>query len=73
MRKLEDSYDQIIHPQKRRDIKKSLETAMARIVQIKRELVRFGPNGKQSDYLNLEELLIDLKLPPEAVEIPVPR
>jgi hypothetical protein len=49
-----------------RDIKKALETTMARIVQIKRELIRFGPNGRQSDYLNLVNFMLFLlpALPP---------
>ena len=33
-RKLEDCYDQIVHPQKRRDIRKALEVVMARTVQV---------------------------------------
>ena len=72
-RKLEDCYDQIVHPQKRRDIKISLEVVMARICQIKKDLVKFGPNGRQSDFLSLEELLLDLKLSPSDLEIPIPR
>jgi hypothetical protein len=54
-------------------VKKVLETVMARICQVKKELVKFGPHGKQSDYVNLDELLLDLKLGPDALEIPVPR
>lgn len=72
-RKLEDCYDQIVHPQKRRDIKMVLECVMARLCQVKSELVKFGPDGSQSDFLNLDELLLDLKLSPSALEVPIPR
>jgi hypothetical protein len=72
-RKLEDCYDQIVHPQKRRDIRLSLECVMARMCQVKAELVKFGPDGCQSDFLNLDELLLDLKLSPSALEVPIPR
>jgi hypothetical protein len=70
-RKLEDCYDQIVHPQKRRDIKLSLETVMARVVQIKHEINRFNPRMK-TDFVNLDEYLIDLKLSPNQIEVPIP-
>lgn len=73
LRKLEDCYDQVVHPQKRRDIKKALSCTTARLCQVKHELFKFGPDGKQQDYLNLDELLLDLKLGPDALEIPIPR
>lgn len=72
-RKLEDSYDQMIHPQKRRDLKLILEVVMARLCQVKAACVKFGPEGRQSDYLNLENYLLDLKQGPEALEVPIPR
>ena len=72
-RKLEDCYDQMIHPQKRQDLKFILEVVMARITQVKAQCVKFGPDGRATDYLNLENYLLDLKLGPEALEIPIPR
>ncbi len=44
---------------------------MARLLQVKHELVRFNPRIK-SDYISLEDLLIDLKLPPAQLEVPIP-
>jgi hypothetical protein len=64
-RKLEDCYDQMIHPQKRRDLKLALEVVMARLCQVKAQCVKFGPDGRQTDYLNLENYLLDLKMGPE--------
>ena len=46
---------------------------MARLCQVKEQLFKFAPNGDCSDYLNLDELLLDLKLSPDALELPVPR
>ncbi len=34
-RKLEDAYDQIIHPQKRRLLKRVLEAIMTRLIEVK--------------------------------------
>jgi hypothetical protein len=34
-RKLEDAYDQIIHPQKRRLLKRVLEAVMTRLIEVK--------------------------------------
>jgi hypothetical protein len=100
-RKLEDCYDQCVHPQKRQDIKLSLEAvrdafqlcdiemrchtvshrscspffvpsqAMARMCQLKHEIVRFNPRIR-TDYISVEELLIDLKLTPAQLEVPIP-
>lgn len=72
-RQLEDCYDQMIHPQKRRDLRLVLEVVMARLCQVKAACVKFGPDGRQSDYLNLENYLLDLRLGPEALEVPIPR
>eukprot|EP00743_Colponemidia_sp_Colp-15_P001010 GILK01001116.1.p1 GENE.GILK01001116.1~~GILK01001116.1.p1 ORF type:complete len:850 (-),score=212.62 GILK01001116.1:85-2634(-) len=71
-RKLEESYDQIVQPQKRRHIKQVLESTMARICQIKSELVFFNPRPK-SDYVHLDDVLVDLKLNPDILEISVPK
>lgn len=72
-RKLEDCVDQIIHPQKRRDIKLVLECVMARLVQVKAQCVKFAPFGKRVDFLNLENYLLDLGIQPDSLEVPIPR
>lgn len=44
---MDDCYDQIVHPQKRRDIKIVLEVVMARICQVKGELFKYAPPRQQ--------------------------
>ena len=71
-RKLEECYDQIVHPQKRIFIKKVLESTICRICEIKKFLVFY--NFRQgSIYIHLDGLLFDLKYDPSVIEIPVPR
>ncbi len=71
-RKLETCYDQIVHPQKRRFIKRVLESTICRICEMKKDLVLFNPRPK-SIYVHLDQLLFDLKYDPSIIEIPVPR
>jgi hypothetical protein len=72
-RKLESCHDQIVHPQKRRDIRVTLDVVMARVVQLKAQLSVFGPGGRQSDFPNLDGYLVGLKLSPGDLEVPIPR
>jgi len=72
-RKLEMAYDQIIHPQKRRDIRVTLDATLARISQLRQSLYMYGPGGRQSDFPNLDSYLRDLKLLPRDIEVPIPR
>eukprot|EP00756_Hemistasia_phaeocysticola_P034298 Hpha_TRINITY_DN16514_c1_g6::TRINITY_DN16514_c1_g6_i1::g.134025::m.134025 len=67
-RKLEKVYDQVIQPQKRSDIRVLLDASIGRMLEVKKRLVRFC-----GDFINHDEVLVDLKLTPEALEIPVPR
>ncbi|KAK9826724.1 hypothetical protein WJX81_001922 [Elliptochloris bilobata] len=62
-RKLAEAHDQMVQPQKRADLRAALEAALARLVRMNRGL----------DFVALDEVLVDLKLPPEALEVPVPR
>lgn len=71
-RKLEDCYDQIVHPQKRIFIKRVLESTITRICEMKKDLCLFNPRPK-SIYVHLDQLLFDLKYDPSIIEIPVPR
>jgi IQ and AAA domain-containing protein len=66
---LEDSYDQITHPQKRLEIKTILEAVMGRVIELRDILVSLAG----SEYLNLDDILQELKLTPDALEVPVPR
>lgn len=51
--KLEDCYDQMIHPQKRSDVKQVLESTMLRICEIKAQLVEYNPRSG-SLYVHLD-------------------
>merc|ERR1719424_2345458 len=71
-RKLEDCYDQMVHPQKRRSIKKVLKSTIIRILELKQQLIFYNPRTK-NHFVALDEVLTDLKLNPETVEWKVPR
>ena len=71
-RKLEECYDQIVHPQKRIFIKKVLESTICRICELKKYLVFYNFRAG-SIYVHLDGLLFDLKYDPSVIEIPVPR
>ncbi|XP_062434797.1 dynein regulatory complex protein 11 [Rhea pennata] len=68
-RNLETAYDQIVHPQKRLVIRQVLEGVMGRILELKNDMVTL----ENSEYHYFDDILQDLKLPPEHVEIPIPR
>ena len=69
-RKLEESYDQLVHPQKRMDVKKALDAVIGRVLEVKELLIKLN-RGVPS--VNLDDVLVDLKLAPEVLEVPVPR
>lgn len=81
--RLADCYDQMVHPQKRIDVKQVLEVVATRVVELKHLLVKWHPPNPDVatqperpfpwEYVNLDAILVDLKLPPETLEIPVPR
>merc|ERR1711907_547097 len=66
---LEDCYDQMIHPQKREDIKYALENCIGQLINTKYDLVL----NQQTDYVCLDDIIVDLKLTPDALEMRVPR
>ena len=68
-KKLEECYDQMVHPQKRIDLRKVLDSVMARILELKAELITY----EGTDLLNIEDVLMDFKLMPTDIELPVPR
>merc|ERR1711935_296535 len=68
-RRLEQSYDQIVHPQKRRVLRHCLDGVMGRIVELKHEMM----NLEFSEYHFFDDVLSDMKLTPADIEIPVPR
>ncbi|KAA0190040.1 IQ and AAA domain-containing protein 1, partial [Fasciolopsis buskii] len=68
-RNIERCYDQFVHPQKRILLKQLLEAVMGRFLEIKHEMVKL----ELSDYHYFDDILIDLKLTPADMEIPVPK
>ena len=66
--KLENCYDQMIHPQKRADIKKALEACIGQIINTKHDLVL----NQKTDYVCLDDVIVDLKLTPDVLEMKVP-
>jgi hypothetical protein len=69
-RKLEAAYDQMVHPQKLVDMKKALEACIGRMLEIRHWLVKLN---KGMDFLHIDDILVDLKLTPEELEVPVPK
>eukprot|EP00964_Phaeocystis_antarctica_P137002 scaffold101488_cov45-Phaeocystis_antarctica.AAC.1 len=69
-RKVEESYDMIVHPQKRMDIRKALEAVMGRVLEVKCLLIELN---KGVSFVNLDDILVDLKLAPDVLEVPVPK
>ena len=76
MRRIEDSYDQIIHVQIRAMVKNFLQNILCRLVKVKGEIIYFNNpilEFKPCHYVFLDEYLIDLKLEPDDLEIAIPR
>ena len=51
-------------------MKKALEATMGRILEIKGWLVKLN---KDIDFVNLDDILVDLKLTPDVLEVHIPR
>jgi hypothetical protein len=74
-RELEDAYDQMIHPQKRILIRQMLDNVTVRMCEVKQNVIRYNTHTAhpQTDYINLDDILMDLKLTPKALTLPLPR
>lgn len=59
-RQLEKVYDQVIHPQKRRAIRSTLDGVMGRVLELKYDMVE----TEFSEYHYLDDVLHDMKLTP---------
>eukprot|EP00760_Papus_ankaliazontas_P021959 PhM_4_TR18775/c0_g1_i1/m.58845 len=66
-RKLELCHDQLLQPQKRADVRILLESCMGRMLEIKHRIIQFC-----GLYVNFDDVLVDLKLTPESLEVPIP-
>jgi len=71
-RKLEACYDQMVQPQKRIEIKPALELLIIRILEVKEKLIEHN-RRPHSTLVHLDDILMDLKLDPRVLEVPVPR
>ncbi|KAJ4943004.1 hypothetical protein JOQ06_005513 [Pogonophryne albipinna] len=69
LRQLEQVYDQVVHPQKRRVVRAILDGVIGRVLELKNEMVE----KEFSEYHYMDDVLHDLKLTPEDLEIPIPR
>jgi hypothetical protein len=65
----------MIHPQKRILMKQMLDNTMVRMCEVKQNIVRYSThtNIQQSDYVNIDEILMEMKLTPTALKVPLPR
>ncbi|CAM6001664.1 unnamed protein product [Sphagnum balticum] len=65
----------MVHPQKRRLMREMLDNTMVRTCEIKQNLLKYSTHSAAAltDVLNLDEILLDLKLTPRALRIPLPR
>uniref|UniRef100_A0A672RTX3 IQ motif containing with AAA domain 1 n=1 Tax=Sinocyclocheilus grahami TaxID=75366 RepID=A0A672RTX3_SINGR len=68
-RALEEVYDRIVHPQKRRVVHQVLEGVMGRLVELKNEMVEL----EYSEFHYFDDILQDFKMTPEDLEVPIPR
>jgi hypothetical protein len=75
LKKVNDSYDQIIHPQMRKSIKTFLANILCRVNQIKSEMIYYNypiADVKPCHYIFLDDYLIEMKLEPEALNLVIP-
>ena len=68
-RRLEDCYDQVFHPQKRRLLRTTLEGTIGRILELKHEMLALD----FSEYHYFDDLLLSMKLTPNDIELPIPK
>ncbi|XP_078509026.1 dynein regulatory complex protein 11-like isoform X3 [Lissotriton helveticus] len=69
LKKLDNVYDQMVHPQKRRVVRVVLDAVMGRILELKNEMVQ----AEFSEFHYMDDILQDLKLTPEDLEVPIPK
>lgn len=59
-RQLEEAYDQIVQPQKRRLIRGVLDGVMGRVLELKNEMIE----KEYSEYHYMDDIIQDMKLTP---------
>ncbi|KAI8895101.1 hypothetical protein BC833DRAFT_602431 [Globomyces pollinis-pini] len=68
-RKLEDSYDELLHPQKRRLLRDAVIACIGRLLEIKHILVDL----ESTDFHNYNDILINMNLTPDSLNVSIPR
>ncbi|TPX33247.1 hypothetical protein SmJEL517_g03843 [Synchytrium microbalum] len=68
-RSVENAYDQVVHPQKRRLLRDLLLSVTGRLLEVKQKLVEL----QCSDIQHFPDILIDMKLVPEDLNVAIPR
>uniref|UniRef100_A0A3Q3L367 Dynein regulatory complex protein 11-like n=1 Tax=Mastacembelus armatus TaxID=205130 RepID=A0A3Q3L367_9TELE len=68
-RSLEEVYEQLVQPQKRRAVRMVLDGLTGRLLELKAQMVELD----QSEFHYFDDLLLDLKMTPKDLEIPIPR
>ncbi|KAJ3092088.1 Dynein regulatory complex protein 11 [Quaeritorhiza haematococci] len=68
-RNFEETYDQIVHPQKRRLLKDVVVAILGRILELRHKMVEI----EFSDFHNFSDTLLDLKLVPNDLSVLIPR
>ena len=65
----------MVHPQKRVLMKEMLENIIVRMCEVKQNLIKYSTHSSiiQSDFVNVDEILNELKLTPKSLTVPIPR
>ncbi|XP_034721816.1 dynein regulatory complex protein 11-like, partial [Etheostoma cragini] len=68
-RRLEDLYEHLVQPQRRRAVRRVLDGVAGRLLELRTQMVQL----QHSEFPYFDDLLLDLKMTPRDLEVPVPR
>lgn len=56
-------------------MREMLDNVIVRMCEVKQNVIKYSTHtsNPQTDYINLDDILIDLKLTPKALSIPLPQ
>ena len=56
-------------------MKEMLENVVVRMCEVKQNLIRYSTHSSiaESDFVNVDEILTELKLTPKSLKVPIPR
>ncbi|XP_042187651.1 dynein regulatory complex protein 11-like [Callorhinchus milii] len=69
LRKLDQVYDQLANPQKRRLVRSLLDGVMGRVLELRRDMIQ----RHLSEFIYMDDAIQDLKLTPADFDIPIPK